>query len=362
MVLEPSPPQLLVISPHALRSWKDRPRRFLDPLPLPQSGTAAVSAWFDSDEDLVRLYFGRRQGRAETLIKCLRLLFQHRSQLRKASLIYCLDAASFATLIFLSRLGWIDCRGKAIRRYCFHDSTVEKLVPLVKRSHQAFQIEVITHQQLARANSLLGSERVVLREWKIDAEWYHPAHRPETKRLLLPGNASRDDSMVDSLLERGFPITRAGREHSLQKRFSAYQGRAGFSLSTNSSHLEYRDLLQNSSTVLLPILPCDDPAGLTAALEAILCRVPLLANRSMGLSELFQDCAYPVPMLDNLDADKWAQAASWLDQRRHSDEFKSALEASRQRIIQNRAILPDGGDWSRMLDEVISRPEFKKSA
>jgi hypothetical protein len=352
MTAEADPSRLLVITPFALRSWADRPRRYFDPLPMPAFGSVAVGQWYDSDEQAEVLYFRRMPGRARAILGMMRLLWSHRVQIRQAQLTYCLDTASFAALLLLARLRVLDCRGKTIRRYCFHDSAVSRLAPMLSRAPIAFQVEVITRQQFTTAVQMLPPSRVVFRPWKIDAEWYQPSCDQATGPILLPGNASRDDAMVEALLDRGHAVTRAGRSEGLRERFASRLGHAKFHLAANAGHLEYRELLRSSSAVLLPILPCDDPAGLTAALEAISCRVPLLANHSMGLSELLTECSYPVPMLSSLDPDEWDAAIRQLQHLRMEPGFHTALEASRQHLLRTRSLLPDGGEWQRLLHEV----------
>ncbi|HEY1051515.1 MAG TPA: hypothetical protein VGE39_17200, partial [Prosthecobacter sp.] len=98
----------------------------------------------------------------------------------------------------------------------------------------------------------------------------------------------------------------------------------------------------------LPIVKCDNPAGLTAAMEAIAAGIPLLANRCMGLTELFAECRYPVPMLENLDPAVWAKAFHRVEEMHESPEFALGLETSRRLLLQHHSILPGGEDWAQI--------------
>lgn len=341
--------QLVVIAPYALRDWSGRPRRYLDPAPMPLHSQAIIGAWFDNDEQLERDYHRRQRGAAQRLIAAVRLIALNYSKLHRARMIYCLDGMHYALLIQLAFTGLFSTKGKIIRRVAFHDSAWKKLAARLRRAPAAFQVECITHEQFTSASRELGAHRVISRSWKVDTGWFQPAPDVPKTRALLPGNISRDESIVAPLLHRGLSITRVARLASLEQRFAAEIADPRFELVTNAAHREYRELLQSAPAVLLPIMPCDGSAGLTAAMEAIAAGVPVLANRSMGLTELFAECQYPVPMLDNLDPDAWSQAYRQVEVAHTSPEFIDALDHSRSLLMKHHRILPAGDDWAHIV-------------
>ncbi|MGV3660147.1 MAG: hypothetical protein ACO1TE_08175 [Prosthecobacter sp.] len=339
---------LVVVTPYALREWADRPRRCFDPAPLPPGGTALVGAWFDDDEQVEREYHRRRSGPFRRMVAAVRLLIRGQAALRRARMIYCLDGMHYALLLMLSQNGWFPTEGKIIRRYVFHDKAWQNLSARLRTAAPAFQLELITHEQFASAAGHLGAGRVVFRPWKIDTAWFKPEPEALHLRALLPGNASRDESLVPPLLHRGISITRVGRLESLAARYAAEVADPRFELVTNASHREYLAHLHAAPAVLLPILPCDDSAGLTAAMEAMAAGIPILANRSTGLTELFAACQYPVPMVNGLDPDTWARAYHRLEEDFESPGFLNQLDVSRRLLIERHALLPPGQDWAHI--------------
>lgn len=339
---------LVVLAPYALHEWGGRPRRFLDPSPMPRCGEAVVGAWFDNDEQLERDYHRRQRGTARRVAAALSLIVRSYSALKKARMIYCLDGMHYALLLQMAHSGLFRTDGKIIRRFAFHEKAWQNLARRLQDAPPAFQLECITHEQFASASSHLGAHRVILRPWKIDADWFQPAPDTLHLRTVLPGNISRDESLVPQLLHRGISITRIARLESLQKHYAAEIADPRFELVTNASHQAYRDHLLAAPVVLLPIIPCDNPAGLTAAMEAIAAGIPVLANRSMGLTELFAECRYPLPMLSSLDPDAWAHAYHQIEGQHDSPELVEQLETSRRLLLEHRSILPGGDDWAQL--------------
>ena len=344
-------PRLVVVAPYALSEWGGRPRRFLDPSPLPPHARALVGAWFANDEQLERDYHRRQRGTLRRMSDAFRLITQNYTALQQARMIYCLDGMHYALLLLLSRCGLFRADGKIIRRAAFHDTAWQKLASRLENAVPAFQIECITREQFASASRQLGAHRVVSRPWKIDTGWFQPPDDVPKTRALLPGNISRDESIVAPLLHRGLSITRVARVESLRVRFATEIADPRFELVTNASHREYLELLHAAPMVLLPIVPCDGSAGLTAAMEAIAAGVPVIANRSMGLTELFSECRYPVPMIDNLDPDAWSQACYRVEEEHGSPDFLGALENSRQLLLKHHRILPAAEDWAQIFAE-----------
>jgi hypothetical protein len=301
---------------------------------MPFHSKALVGAWFENDEQLERDYHRRQRGTARRMADAFMLIARNYAALNRAHMIYCLDGMHYALLLQLSRAGLFRTQGKIIRRVAFHDTAWKNLATRLQNAAPAFQIECITHEQFDSASAHLGAHRVISRPWKI----------------VLPGNISRDESIVPSLLHRGISITRIARVPTLQQHYAAEIADPRFELVTNVSHREYLDYLHAAPAVLLPIIPCDGSAGLTAAMEAIAAGIPVLANRSMGLTELFAECRYPVPMLDNLDPDAWAHAYRQVEEQHESPDFIEELEASRKLLLKHHRILPSGDDWSQMFD------------
>lgn len=321
---------------------------------MPAHGKALVGAWFQNDERLECEYHRRQCGALRRLGAAFLLIWRNRSALRRARMIYCLNGMHYTVLLLLSRWGLFCTEGKTVRRVAYHDAALERLASGLKTASPAFQIECITSDQFAAITSRLGRDRVLLRPWKIDTEWFQPAEGVPKTRILLPGNISRDESIVAPLLHRGFSITRIARIPSLQARFADEIANPRFELVTNASHRDYLGHLHAAPVVLLPIVPCDNPAGLTAAMEAISAGVPVLANHSMGLTELFAECRYPVPMLRSLDPDAWARACHEIEEQRDSPEFLAALENSRQLLLKHHSILPAGEDWAHIFAEACA--------
>lgn len=344
------PSQLVVLAPYALRDWSGRPRRFLDPSPMPFRSKALVGAWFDNDEQLERDYHRRQRSNARRVTAALRLIVSNWSVLRQARMIYCLDGVHYALLLKFARTGLFRAEGKIIRRVTFHDTAWKNLAARLQNAPPAFQIECITREQFDSASSQLGVHRVVSRPWKIDTGWFTPAPDALHLRAVLPGNISRDESIVPPLLHHGISITRIARLPTLHQHYAAEIADPRFELVTNVSHRDYLDYLHAAPAVLLPIVPCDGSAGLTAAMEAIAAGIPVLANRSMGLTELFAECHYPVPMLDNLEPEAWARAYHQIEEQQHSPEFLEELETSRKILLKHHRILPSGDDWSQIFD------------
>jgi glycosyltransferase involved in cell wall biosynthesis len=279
-------------------------------------------------------------------------LLRHLGALRRTQAIYCLDGAYFEGLMLLSRAPLLNVSEKTIRRYSFHDRLVEAIAPRLKRAHPAFQIEMITHSQVRSAREKLGHERVVLRPWKIDADWYRFRQQPPATGsfFLCPGNIHRAESLLPSLLDQdaSWRLIRASRS-ARDVRHPRVEARV------NTPHAEYLKLLQTTRCAWLPIEPCDEPAGLTAAMEAIATGTPLLANASLGITELFDECDYPLPPLADLNTDSWAGAIRRLESLLHSDDFLCALARSREKLISRRGILPDGADWGEIAREMLDR-------
>lgn len=341
-------PDLLVFSAFVVRDRGTPLRRFLDASPLPPDCVARhlAARTFESDEEMEDQFVTHRDGWLRRLARTAWFVIRHLDLARRARVIYCGDGACFQMLMALARTPLFDPRGKVIRRYAFHDSSVERMLPLLRRADPAFQVEMITREQVERASLLLGAGRVVLRPWKIDLEWYAPDAKAASPSppLVCPGNALRHDQLIPPLLDL-LPdrrIIRASRTHRDVRHERCER-------IVNSGHAEYLRLIQGASAILLPILPCDEPAGLTAAMEAIATCTPVIANCSMGIAELFVECEYPVPLVDDLEPASWARAIASVAAMRETPEFVARLHRCRDLLARSHAILPEGGDWAEVL-------------
>jgi hypothetical protein len=345
---------LLILSAFAVRDRGVPLRRFLEARPLPENGRVrhVATQWYENDEELEERHFRRHVSRAERVARTLHFLLRHLSEVRQARAIYCLDGAHFAGLVLLSRARVFNASGKTVRRYAFHDHLAVSIAPRLLPAAPAFQIEMITHSQVRRAQEKLGGERVVLRPWKIDLEWYRPQISPPRADsfLLCPGNIRRAESLLPSLLDQN-PSWRMIRASRSPRDINHPR----CEVKVNTPHAEYLGLLQQARYALLPIEACDEPAGLTAAMEAIATHTPVLANASLGISELFEECDYPLPLVPDLKPESWARAICEAESQMRNPDFHQALARSRKKMAARRGILPEGGDWNDMMREMLER-------
>lgn len=348
-----SSPDLLVFAAFAVCDRGASLRRFLDAAPLPTDCVVShlAARTFENDEEMEDQFVAHRDGWLRRLVRSAWFVVRHLDLARRSRVIYCADGACFQVLMVLARTPLFDPRGKTIRRHAFHDSSVRRMLPLLQKAGPAFQIEMITEEQVERARRMLGPERVVLRPWKIDLEWYTPSagHVGDSAPLVCPGNALRHDRLLPPLLDLlpGRRIIRASRTQR-DIRHERCEMRV------NSGHGEYLGLIRGASAILLPILPGDEPAGLTAAMEALATCTPVIANRSMGIAELFSECEYPIPLVGDLEPATWARAVESLADVRHDPVFQQRLRRSRDLLACARGILPDGGDWAQILHEALA--------
>lgn len=318
-----------------------------------------VGRWFEDDLAVQTAFHEKVPGPIMRTFREMRWLVSQRRLLERATHLYCLEGIHFNLLMVLARTPAFRAKGKSIRRFAFRDRAMVRMAPLLRRSEPGFQVDYITLEQVERARSLVGEERVLLHPWKVDIEWYR-ASDGETSVIggggvLLAGNMFRNEALVEPLLQNGVRICRMGRQGRLRERFGHLKGHDGFELVINAPHGRYRDILCHADAVLLPIEDCDEPAGLTAAMEALACERPVLANRSMGIGELFQQCDYPIPMVDGLTAEAWVGALANLECLSAETGFRDRIRASMLRLRESRGILPGAGDWYETLGWEVER-------
>lgn len=345
--------RLGVLTTHSEKMRVLAPRRHLDGHDLPNGSELLVGRWFEDDLEVQTAFHEKVPGPIMRMMKEMRWLVSQRRRLVQFSHVYCLEGIHFNLLMVLARTPVFRPKGKSIRRFAFRDRALERMAPLLRRSDVGFQVDYITMEQVERARARVGEERVLLHPWKVDVEWYRPSEGKMPTglkgRVLLPGNMFRCESLVDPLLESGVSVCRMGRHGKLKERFAHLQEHQGFELVINAPHVKYLEALRASEAVLLPIEDCDEPAGLTAAMEAVACGRPVLANRSMGIAELFGECEYPLPMVDGLRAGEWIRAITDLRRLAGEVEFLDRLRLSMMRLRERRGILPRAGDWVETL-------------
>ncbi len=338
----------LILTDYVVRSRAGGPRRYLDPAEAGPD-VRVLSPRSFADDDAVEDYFRRRPGNARRILETAWLLVRHADLLRQAETIYCQDGMFFNLLLTAARGGLFAARGKRIGRYAFHDQARRLLRPWLRNGPEAFVVDLITREQTRRWGDEVGTRHVQFLPWRVDTDWYQPAPPNPSGPFFLPGHAKRDDSLILPVLQAGLPITRAGRSFALAEKLQNCAGLPGFKLMTNAPHAVYLAALRGARAVILPILPCGEPAGLTAAMEALACAVPVLANQSMGIAELFAECDYPLPLLPDLKPKTWIAACHELASRLSDPELRARLEHSRQQLVARHSIRPGNGDWLEVL-------------
>lgn len=345
--------RLGVLTTHSERTRVLAPRRHLDGHDLPKGADFLVGRWFEDDLEVQTAFHEKVPSPIVRVMNELRWLVSQRRKLGQLSHVYCLEGIHFNLLMILARTPFFRPRGKSIRRFAFRDRAIARIAPLLQRSDSGFQVDYITMEQVERARQFVDEKRVVLHPWKVDVEWYRPSEGNATpkqcKKILLAGNMFRSDALVEPLLNKGLSICRVGRQGRLGERFAHLRAHSGFELLINAPHTKYLEVLRGAEAVLLPIEPCDEPAGLTAAMEAVACARPVLANRSVGIAELFRQCDYPIPLIDGLSSEAWFRAITDLRRLIAETDLHERLTKSMRLLRETRGILPAAGDWFETL-------------
>jgi glycosyltransferase involved in cell wall biosynthesis len=296
------------------RGHRDRPRRFLDPSTCPPDWDLYPRAliWRDSDEAVeatIQNIPGRQWGiwYLLSVINLLRTL----PELASADLILCGNTHYFWWLRILAN-PFPFLRRHITSCFFFRGRSLQAKLPWLNTAPPNFHPYVISSEQKAELQRQhCGAGRLKVLRWPIDTDWFSPhAGSPTSRRYIFcPGTVHRDESLVASLIPLSpLPIIRAGRNFQLATYYAKWnQGNEKFELQMNLDHGSYLSLMQNATAVILPIEDCDEPAGFTAALEALAVGVPLIANASLGIDELFR-AAYGRPPLLDLDPQSWLDA------------------------------------------------------
>lgn len=282
------------------------------------------------------------------------VVLRHLRTLRRADVIVCYAPHYFWLVVLLNRL-WLLPRGKVrtVRGIFFRTTGFQRKCRLFLEAPAGFQAAFATRQQVdTLADEGVPAARLRYVPWRIDTGWFRPrpelpaAEVTEPPYVLCPGSARRDEALVNALVGRlgaGIKIVRMGRMSALESVYhAALQRPDSFELRVNSGHREYLRLLQGAALVILPIVPCDEPAGLTAALEALACEVPLLANESMGIGPLLRETGLgDTALLPDLDLATWEAAVRAALAARGDRTVREAVRQARAVVVASHAIRAD---------------------
>ena len=287
-----SPMNVVIFVDDLVLSFTDRPRRFTDVSVFPEKLQSEVITLrtFATDEDLEKSRYDRKAAPIREILLTTSLILKNLHVLRAATHVYCRSTVAYFVLLHLSRVPLLLGEKEKIYRTIFRMAGLRRVLGRMRSAPAAFSTHFIDQSQVAEARSLVGdSSRISFLNWRIDTDWYHPKNcedRPDW--YVVPGNAHRDEEVVDALVREGFNIIRVGRSEELMRRFEAYSDTTNFRIEVNLTHIDYRHLIQSAKAILLPIKECDEPAGLTACLEAIACEVPLLISKSIGVTDIVE--------------------------------------------------------------------------
>jgi glycosyltransferase involved in cell wall biosynthesis len=340
---------------YQIADFSNRPRRYLEfsewQKKIGWQGCFGMEAETDEEmeERLSFLRTNRQRIFFSYALSFFNLLSNWR-KLRKADLIYCQGPHYFWALALLKRfLPWLFAPRKVVA-FFFHSHPFAAKQALLSKASEAYAPFFIVRRQIEELEGEFPEleGRLHYSPWKIDTDWFHPAQNPARSHIVCPGNVQRDEDLVLRLAGR-LPLTlvRTGRMPFLETHYRSLENSPGiFRLERNVSHRRYRELLQNAACVILPIRACDEPAGLTAALEAIACGIPIAANDSYGITPLFEG-AYgePPPKMES-EEDWIREVERKMSLGGRADWNRSA----REYVVANHSILSSREDWRKILD------------
>jgi glycosyltransferase involved in cell wall biosynthesis len=297
------------------------------------------TAWLKNTKARILFY------RAVSAVNILR----HLPALRRAQFIWCQAPHYFWWLFLLSRIGLLPTSGKTIGGAFYRYDSFAKKIRLFQRAPAAFKPFFCLPEQVeALAAAGAPRERIGLLRVRIDTDWFQPISHPTKDYILCAGSIQRDEALILKLIGRTpLKIIRVGQLSFLRQFYGHIPPESdAFELQFNLSYRRYLSLLQNAALVILPIRPCDEPAGLTAASEALACGVPLLTNDSLGIAELLQK-GYGKAPIPSLDPEDWLAAITEsLSGHSYPAEI---LRQAREYLVANHALLPDGPEWQSAL-------------
>lgn len=265
---------------------------------------------FASDAEKEGHTYSRKSLRLLDGAKRFSLVLSNLRMLRKSDLILCSEGDYYWILILLRKVRLLNTK-PTIWRFIFKSGSVQRVLPKIQ-SETKFRIGVVSRAQ----KKFLANQHVRYFPWRIDIDWFKPdTLKPSVKQhYFIPGNAYRDDEFVKRLAREEYDVglIRCGRSSHLKTIYEDEVRDKRLSLAINPPHSEYLDLLHKSRCVLLPITECDEPAGLTALLEALACGIPVVATDSLGIQELAAELPEMIKLLKSNDPRLWYQTASEL--------------------------------------------------
>ncbi|MCB1227575.1 MAG: glycosyltransferase [Verrucomicrobiales bacterium] len=306
---------------------------------------------FETDEQMEVDFYEKRMGMTNRMGRSLKLLVNGREKLKRASHIYCYDGLHFNLVLFFQRVGLFKAQGKCIRRFAFRSRVISRSQNLMKGADPAFAIEFITNEQVAEGQQILGADRARLREWKIDTNWFRGVSlvNGRDQEYVVPGTAFRNEDLVMELAKANFNILRLGRPAALQQRYAEVVKTSQLKVCHNLPHSDYRSLLGKARAVLLPIVDCDEPAGFTAALEAIAMEVPLIASNSLGIDGLLKTCDYPIPSVSGNSLLNWKSAIGAFEDLESQSGFAEKIKHCASVVRKRHSIGANFDDWIAFL-------------
>jgi len=276
-------------------------------------------------------------------------VIRHLPTLREAKIIWCHAPHYFWWLVILAKLGLLPTSGKQIYGTFYKHGSFRAKLNLFRNTPTAFKPIFCLPEQV----SLLEAEgapknRLSVIPCRIDTQWFQPVANPKRDYILCAGNIHREEKLVKSLVGRTpLKIIRVGQLSMLYEVYAEFINRPDvFEMRFNLSYDTYLQLLQNAALVILPISPCDEPAGLTASLEAFATGVPLLTNDSLGIATLLRE-AYGKTPVPTLETDDWLAAIE--EALQASSYPPDLLQKARTYICTNFAINPDDLEWQRFV-------------
>jgi len=277
---------------------------------------------------------------------------RHYFRLRRTPVIYCGCPHYFWFLMLLNRLHLFPVRDRLVFNYCFRSNSFLSKAKWWNRAPDNFRIFFVSKDQVDQLKAQgVKHGSIGYLPCQVDTEWFRIGPPSRGGYLLVPGNIHRDEEFVLRLAKVSpLPIIRVGQMGRLKDLYRS----SPVELRFNLSHPDFLDLLQNATAVLLPIEPCDEPAGLTAAMEALACGIPLLANASLEIEPLLMHAAgiAPIPISD---PEAWVTAIRGiLDGSFYPKETRLR---GREYIVANHSIGPRTSAVARVLESVASPPE-----
>ena len=354
----PSPVALL--ADDAITDPTGRPVRYFDPFCFPPD----TDLWLcigkrDRTDEALEKRLGRiknpRWRNYLAFVAAPLNVLRHWGELRRARSVICQAPHYFWLLIALWRLGVFRVRDKTIQTVFFRQRGFQRKLAQFASAPPEFEAGFAVREQICALETLgcpPGRLRYV--PWKIDTGWFTPGvvgatATADTPYVLCPGDIQRDETLIGQLIGTvPYKIIRVGRSPALRDIYAAHARDAAagrFELRVNVSHAEYRSLLREAALVVLPILPCDEPAGLTAALETLSCARPLLANDSPGVGPLLREVRLADhALVPGLDEDVWREAVIRVVRNPPPDAVR---QAARGLTVSAHSLLPAGSPSAR---------------